>query len=133
MADGIVYNGITINQTPTITLITGEKIEGARGIAIKVDGGVVKKAASGDNAIGITLLSEEEMVAQGEDLTVQIKDIGLWKTSEVVEIGDELTSDANGLAKKAASGDFITGIAVRAAEAVGEYVSVQITKSGYKA
>ena len=50
-----------------------------------------------------------------------------------VQAGDELASDAEGRAVPAKSGDFIAGIALSSADKAGTWVTVQVTKSGYKA
>ena len=91
-----------------------------------------KVAEAGANAIGIVTPSSDDAVAAGDDLNVQVKDIGTWIAGEAVDAGAELTPDANGKAVEAAEGDFITAVALEAATAAGQRISVQICKAGYK-
>lgn len=64
---------------------------------------------AGANVIGIIPLSEDEEIKNGSDFTVQVKDIGAWVAGGKIEVGDELTTDANGCATKVQNGNFITG------------------------
>ena len=105
------YLGTTINESPTITLPAGAKIEAAQGKAVIISGGTAKLATAGSNAIGVIPLSEDEVIEQGEDVTIQVKDIGAWVAGEAIAIGDELTSNATGQAVKATDGSFITAVA----------------------
>ena len=52
---------------------------------------------------------------------------------EKIVVGDELTSDANGFAVKAVTGNFITAVALTAAAEAGTIIRVQLIKAGYKA
>ena len=92
------YLGTTINESPTITLPAGAKIEAAQGKAVIISDGTAKLATAGANAIGVIPLSEDEVIEQGEDVTIQVKDIGAWVAGEAISIGDELTSNATGQA-----------------------------------
>lgn len=127
------YVGTSINESATIVLPAGEDITGARGIALGITDGAVGLPDAGANAIGISVIETEENVTEGADVDIQIKDIGKWTAGEAIDIGDELATDATGKAVKAAAGDFIVGVALSAATAAGTFVTVQITKSGYKA
>ena len=74
-----------------------------------------------------------EKVDAGEDVTVQIKDIGLWVTGDAISAGAELTPDANGAAVTAEEGAFILAIALESAAAEGAVIKAQVIKAGYKA
>lgn len=125
--------GSAINESPVIVLEAKEAIAGgARAIAMAVDGGKAALPSRGAAVIGITVMETDEALEAGEDVEIQIKDIGKWVAGEAVAIGDELTADAAGKAVKASGGDFIVGYALTAATAAGSLVQVQITKSGYK-
>ena len=134
---GINYIGTQINQSPTIVEKAGAAIEDARGKIAKYDAsGNVVLATAGDVAIGITIMedganditgAESGKVASGDDVTVQIKDIGLVKAGGTISKGDELASDANGCAVKATDGNFVIGTA-RTAAASGEYCHIIINK-----
>lgn len=127
------YFGTTINESPTINLEAGTEIKAAQGKAVIISAGLAALATAGANAIGVIPLSEDEEIKKGSDVTVQVKDIGAWVAGAKIDIGDELTSDANGCAVKAAAGNFITAVALTAAAEAGTIVRVQIIKAGYKA
>lgn len=87
---------------------------------------------TGKNAIGIVLPGCDDKVTAGDDLDVQIKDIGAWTAGAAVAYGDELAVGTGGKAVKATSGAFIVGIALEAATQAGQRIAVQIVKAGYK-
>ena len=120
-----------INHSPTIVGKSTDAIANGAFLAAKFDetGGIVL-AGAGENAIGLLIATTPEAVAAGEDVTVQIKDIGLWKTGAAVAAGAELTADANGAAVTATTGKYATAIALEAAAAPGAIIKVQIVKSG---
>ena len=134
---GINYIGTQINQSPTITEKAGANIDDARGKIVKYDAsGNVVLAAAGDVAVGITIMedganditgAESGKVVSGEDVTVQIKDIGLVKAGGEIKKGAEIASDANGCAVTATDGNFVVGTAKTAA-AAGEYCHIIINK-----
>lgn len=134
---GINYIGTQINQSPTIVEKAGAAIEDARGKIVKYDaGGNIVLATKGDVAVGITIMEdganditgeESGKVAEGEDVTVQIKDIGLVKAGGAITKGAELASDANGCAVVATAGNFVIGTAKTAASS-GEYCHIIINK-----
>jgi len=127
------YLGTTINESPTIILTAGEDIEKAQGKAVKIINGEIVAATAGVNAIGVIPLSEDETIKKGTEVTIQIKDIGAWVAGGKIAVGDELTADANGHAVKAATGNFISAIAMTAAEEAGIIIRAQFVKAGYKA
>lgn len=120
-----------INDSPTIVGKSTGAIANGAFLAAKFDaaGGIVL-AGAGEKALGLLIASTPEAVAAGEDVTVQIKDVGLWKTGAAVAAGAELTSDAAGAAVTAAVGNYVTAIALEAAAAPGAVIKVQIVKSG---
>lgn len=131
------YIGTQINQSPTIVEKSGAEIKDVRGKIVKYDSaGDVVLATAGDVAIGITIMEdganditgvESGKVAKGEDVTVQIKDIGLVKAGGTITKGAELASDANGCAVVATDGNFVIGTA-RTAASSGEYCHIIINK-----
>lgn len=50
------YFGTNINESPTIVLPAGEKLEYARGIALAIKEGAVVKPEAGAHIIGISLI-----------------------------------------------------------------------------
>lgn len=128
------YFGTSINESPTIVMQAGEAIEsGARGIALVASEEGLKKPTAGAVPIGLSLFTGEDTVAKGDDVTVQVKDIGKWIASGAIKVGDLLATDADGKAKTAASGEFIFAVALGAAAAAGQIIQVQIIKAGYAA
>lgn len=123
------YFGTTINESPVIALQAGEELKEAQFLAVTADG---KLATAGANAIGIITADCEDTVKTGDDITVQVKDIGVWKAGEAVSAGDELAVGEGGKAVKATAGTFITAIAIGAATKADQRVTVQIVKAGYK-
>lgn len=124
------YFGTAINESPVIVLKAGEAMKEPQFLAVAADGTL---AAAGANAMGIITPDCEDNVAVGDDLTVQIKDIGLWLAGEAVNVGDELAVGEGGKAVKAAAGDFIAAVALSEATKADQRISVQIVKAGYKA
>lgn len=125
------YFGTSINESPTIVLPAAETIENARGIAMVIAEGGLKKPTAGDLAVGISLMTMDETIEKGDDITVQVKDIGKWIAGEKIEVGDLLATNEEGKAVKATSGNFIMAQALSAAEKEGTLVKVQIIKAGY--
>lgn len=129
------YFGTSINESPTIIMEAGAKLEDVQGIALAITAGKLAKPSAGANVIGLSLFTNDENVEAGGSLTIQVKDIGKWVAGEAIAVGDELATDAAGKAVKAVKatdGAFIVGIALSAAAKAGTVVSVQLTKSGYK-
>ncbi len=127
------YIGTTINDSPTIVGEATSDINSGAFLAAKFDenGGIVL-AGVGENALGLLLATTPDSVAAGEDVTVQIKDIGLWKAGAAVAAGAELTSDAAGKAVTATVGNFVTAIALEAATEANQIIKVQVVKYGAK-
>ena len=129
------YIGASINTSATIYGVVAEKIENGAGKAVKFDGDgkVVLCSAAGEAAIGVLIMQTPDVVAAGDEVTIQIKDIGPVVASGAIALGAEVTVDANGKIKAAASGNAVLGQAMTSASADGDIVQVQITKTGYKA
>lgn len=123
------YYGTTINDSAVIVVKAGEEIPAPAFLAVGADG---KVATAGKNAIGIVLPGCDDKVAVGDDLDVQIKDIGAWTAGAAVAYGDELAVGAGGKAVKAIAKSFIVGIALEEATKAGQRIAVQIVKAGYK-
>lgn len=128
------YFGTTINDSPTVVYEAGAAISNAQGLIVRLDAGKVKPvAAAGGVCFGVIPLSEPESFASGDDVTVQIKDIGVCIAGAAVAAGDHVMCDANGKAVKATTGKWILGTALKAAAEAGTRIPVQITQSGYEA
>lgn len=126
------YVGTVINDSPVIALTAAEAIENAAFKAVKLnENGNAVIASEGDAPIGI-ITAEFDNVSKGDDITVQIKDIGFAIAGEAITAGQEVACGTDGKIKTAASGNFIIGFALETAE-IDSVTRVQITKSGYKA
>ncbi|MGI6689830.1 MAG: capsid cement protein [Christensenellales bacterium] len=126
------YLNHAINPSPTICGEAAATIAAPALLAVKFDAnGKFVLPSSGDPCIGIALANSEE-VKGGDQLHVQIKDIGFWKTGAAVAAGAELAANAAGKAITATSGAFIMAIALEAASAADAIIKVQIVKAGYK-
>lgn len=132
------YNGVQINQTPTIVEQAGGAIDDVRNRIMKFDddGNVVLATAGTDIPVGIAIIEagyndisgkESGYVAKGDDVDILIKDIGVVLAGASIKKGQEITAGANGKAAVAVSGNYVLGFARHNAEA-DEYLQVQIAK-----
>lgn len=128
------YFGASVNQSPVIAEKAGEKIINGAFLAAKYDenGNIVLCEKVGETAFGILLPDTAEEISQGNELTVQIKDIGLAKSGSEFKKGAELMTDNKGKLVEATAGSFILGYALEQSVSEGQFVRVDITKSGYK-
>lgn len=132
------YNGVQINQSVTIVGQAGAAIEDVRNRIVKFDenGNVALATAGTDIPVGIALIeagynditgATSGMVAAGDDIDIQIKDMGVVLAGADIKKGQEVTAGANGLAAAAASGNYVLGFALEDAKA-DEYLHIQIAK-----
>lgn len=127
-----MYNGSIINPSATVIAPAGAVITSGAFTAVAFDNaGSFVTAKKSSIPFGILVAEEDDDIAIGDEITAQIKDISFWKAGASVTAGALLTSDNDGLAVTAAAGDFILGVALEAADAKGQVIKVQITKSGY--
>lgn len=128
-----MYIGTSINNSATIVGKASADIAVGEFLAAKFSSGKIAVCGTaGENALGLIIPGQEDIKAN-EDVNVQIKDIGLWKTGDAVEAGAELTTDADGKAVTATEGAFILAIALESAAAEGAVIKAQVIKAGYKA
>lgn len=129
------YFGASINQTPTVAEQAGESIKNGAFLIVKYDenGNMAVCNAEGELAAGVLLPETTKELVSGEDVTVQIKEIGLVKAGAAIKKGKEVMTDSKGRAVPAASGKFVLGYAMQEAAAEDEVIQVDIRKSGYKA
>lgn len=132
------YNGVQINQSVTIVAQAAAEIEDVRNRIMKFDanGNVVLATAGTDIPVGIALIEagyndisgkQSGKVAAGDDVDIQIKDIGVVLTGATIKKGEEVAAGSNGLAAPAASGNYVLGFAMANAEA-NQYLPIQIAK-----
>lgn len=131
-------NGTQINQSVTIVEKAGKAIADARNLIMKydTDGNVVPASAGTDTLLGVAIIEagyndvsgvESGKVEAGDDVDIQIKDIGYILAGAEIKKGNEVTADKDGKAAVAAAGNHVIGVALSNANA-GGYVRVQITK-----
>lgn len=132
------YNGVQINQTVTIVVEAGAQIDDVRNLIMKIDGNgkAVLATAGTDIPVGIALIEagindisgqQSGKVAAGDDVDIQIKDIGVVLAGGSVKKGQEVAAGAGGKAVAAAGGNYVLGYALANAEA-DQYLPVQIAK-----
>lgn len=133
------FNGVQINESVTITEVAGAAIADCRNRIMKYDanGNVVLAASGEDIPVGIALIEaglnditgeNSGKVADGDDVDIQIKDIGYVLAGEEITKGGEITAGVDGVAMAAKSGNYVVGIALSSVEKAGEYCRVQISK-----
>ena len=130
---GKTYMTSQINPSPTIVEKAGANIPDVRGLLLKYDsnGDVVVASTEGELVIGSGIITNNENVKQGQDVDIQIKDIGPVKAGATIKKGTELMVDASGKAVAATAGKFVIGIALENA-VDGQLTFIQFAKY-YKA
>lgn len=130
-------SGVQINQSVTIVEQAGAAIEDVRNRILAYDGnGDVILAADGTAVpVGIAIIEagvndisgeESGKVAAGDDVDIQIKDIGYVLAGAAIAKGAEVMA-STGLAIPATDDNYVVGVALSAA-AKDEYCRVQITR-----
>ena len=105
--------------SPVINVTAGAELKTAVAVLLTKDGAKIPEA--GKEATGIVLLGDET-VAKGDDITVQIRNQGMWTAGA-----------AEGLCQKATTGQYILAMALTPATAKGDIVNVAIIHAGYEA
>ena len=132
------FNGVQINPSPTLVEVAGADIADCRNRIMKYDenGKVALATAGTDIPLGIAIIEagynditgqESGKVVKGDDVDIQIKEMGVVIAGVEIKKGQEISSGADGLAAVAASGDYVLGIAVSNAT-VGGFLRIQIAK-----
>lgn len=130
MANTMYYTGTQINDSAVMVFKAAEDIADVRNkiVVVTADGAKVATGAA-EPFMGIGLVSHDYPAKAGDDIHVQIKDIGLVELGAAVTVGAEVTADAEGKAVPA-TGGYVLGMAMSDGEA-GDKIFVQIQK--YKA
>ena len=132
------FHGGLINATQTIVRPVATEINDARNLIIAYDDNGKFVVASDPNKmpVGVAIIEagindvsgvEAGKVPAGEDLTVQIKDIGYVLAGAEIKEGQEVTTDANGKAAVATTGNYVLGIALNSV-VTGGYCEIQFAK-----
>lgn len=135
---GTNFNGTMINQSVTIAEKAGADIADVRNLILKYDedGNVVIAANGTAPLLGLSIIeggyndisgAESGKVKKGDDLEIQIKDIGFVIASAEIKKGQEVTATTGGKAAVAADGDYVIGVALNNVSA-GGYSRIQIAK-----
>jgi len=129
------YMGASINTSSVVAEIVGAELENGAFCAVKYDenGAVVLCSTEGEMVAGILLPETPEKISDGDDVTIQIKDIGYCKAGAEIKKGQEVMVDAKGRVIPATAGKFVIGYAMTSATAEDEIIEVDIRKCGYKA
>lgn len=132
------FNGVQINQSVTIAEQAGEAIDDVRNLILKYNenGDVVIATDGTVPLVGIAIIeagyndisgAESGKVAKGDQVDIQIKDIGYVIASAAIKKGEEVTATTGGAAVKATDGDYVIGIALSNA-VENDFVKIQIGK-----
>lgn len=132
------FNGTQINSSVTIVEKSGADIADCRNRILKYDGdgNVVLATAGTDIPVGVALIEagcnditgqESGKVSVGDNVDIQIKDIGYVLAGAEIAKGSEVAAGADGKAVVAASGNYVLGIALSQASADG-YLRIQYSK-----
>lgn len=119
------YLATSINESPVIVGTANAAITDVRGHAVKFNAtGNVVLCGAGDTPLGIGIMTmgDEGAVAEGEEFTIQHKDIGYVCAGAAFVKGANLSTDANGAFITTASSAPVVAIALEAAGAAGQYV-----------
>ena len=124
----MAYLGTSINESPVIAEVAGAVITDVRGKAVKYSSGnVVLCSTAGEAVLGVGIMNNAENLQTGDQVDIQIKDIGVVRAGGTIAKGDELAVDATGCFVKATDGQDVFAIAL-AAGAKDEYVSAMIVR-----
>ena len=132
------FNGTQINQSVTIVEKAGAEIKDCRNKIVTYDtnGDVVLATAGTDIPLGVALIeagynditgAESGKVAKGDDVDIQIKDIGFVLAGAEIKKGQEVAAGADGKAAVAVAGNYVLGIALNTVSA-GGYCKIQYAK-----
>lgn len=135
---GTNFNGTMINQSVTIAEKAGADIADVRNLILKYDedGNVVIAANGTAPLLGLSIIeggyndisgAESGKVKKGDDLEIQIKDIGYAIASAEIKKGQEVTATTGGMAAVAKAGEYVIGVALNSVSA-GGYSRIQIAK-----
>lgn len=132
------FNGVQINQSVTIVEKAGAAMTDCRNRIMNYDenGNVILATDGTKPIVGIALIEsglndisgkDSGSVKTGDDVDIQIKDIGYVLAGEEISKGAEVTAGTEGTAVAANAGDYVAGIALTAVKK-DEYCRVQIAK-----
>ena len=106
--------------------MAGAAIADIRGRAVKFSSGKIVLAGAGDAALGVGIMTNDETIAAGADVDIQIHSIGLVYAGGAIAKGAQLAADANGALVTASDGDAVVAVALEAASAAGVFIQAII-------
>lgn len=123
----MTYLATSINESPVISEKAGATIADVRGKGVKYDsnGNVVLCSTANEKVIGVGIMTNDQNLAAGADVDVQIKDIGVVLAGGTIAKGDELGVTATGAFAKTTTGH-VAAIALEAATAAGAYIKARL-------
>lgn len=124
------YDFSSIGGSPVITAKAAADTKSGVAVVLTKDG--ANLPAAGKFATGI-VIPGDETTSKGDDLTIQIRNQGMWTAGAAFDAGTLLAVDAEGLCQKATSGQYILAMALGSATAKGDLVQVAIIHAGYSA
>ena len=119
------YLATSINESPVFVVTAAAAVDDVRGHAFVFNSsGNVAIAGAGavPLGIGIMTMGDEGAVAQGDEFTLQYKDIGYVCAGAAITKGASLSVDANGAFIPATSSTAAVAIALGTASAAGQYI-----------
>ena len=119
------YLATSINESPVIVGTAAAAITDVRGHAVKFNAsGQVVLCSAGDTPLGIGIMTmgDQGAIAQGEEFTIQHKDIGLVAAGGKIAAGANLSVGANGVFVTTSGEATVVAIALEAAAAAGQYI-----------
>lgn len=127
-----MYNTTTINQSATAVFPAGENISAGAFRTVKLDPqGRAVLCGAGDIPLGIIPGGVEDTVKTGEDISVQIKGMGICAAGGAVAAGAMVACGADGKCVAAGDGDPILGQAFTSAVQDGDTIKIQLLKGGF--
>lgn len=126
----MVYTSNMINTSATIVGKAASAITDPRGKAVKFDsnGKFVLASTAGEKFMGIGIVTNDEAIAAGQDVDIQVKEIGVGLAGGSIAAGADITCDSNGkLVAATTDGQFCIGYALEAATS-GKLFRLQIDK-----
>lgn len=126
--------GASVNSSPVIAREAAANIENGSYYPVKLNtsGKVEKCSVAGEAALGILIAQTSSIVLSGDDVTIQIKDMGPAIAGSVISAGDPVSVNAAGKLVKAVRGPavvHILGYAMESAAVDGDIIQIQIMKS----
>ena len=120
-----MYLATSINESPVIVDKAGEVLADVRGKAVKYADGAIVLAGANEAVIGVGIMTNDENIAVGADVDIQIKDIGLVRAGGKITKGSELSADAEGNFVTASTG-YVAAIALDDAAEAGIYIKARL-------